>query len=161
MTRVEKLFVNFNGMEVEASQPLAELYSPELYQAVQELLSAERSARERSHLPPTAARSLLGDPHELVRLAREKLLRWGVTPSQIDAIVARGKAEQGLPILAPIGGTVVKKNVVEGQYLAEGESLFEVVDLDHVWVQAPIYEAQLGFVRDGPGRGDDGRGVPG
>ena len=32
MARVEKLFVNFTGTFVEVGDPLAELYSPELYQ---------------------------------------------------------------------------------------------------------------------------------
>ncbi len=44
-SRVEKLYVNFTGENVEAGQPLAELYSPELYQAIQELLNAARRGR--------------------------------------------------------------------------------------------------------------------
>ena len=45
MTRVEKLYVNFTGVDVAAGEPLAELYSPELYQAVQELLLAAKRAQ--------------------------------------------------------------------------------------------------------------------
>ena len=33
------------------------------------------------------------------------------------------EVEMLLPILAPIGGIVVRKNVVEGQYVAEGEAM--------------------------------------
>ncbi len=36
-SRVETLHVNFTGEDVDAGQPLAELYSPELNQAIQEL----------------------------------------------------------------------------------------------------------------------------
>src|SRR5512135_169530 len=46
MSRVEKLHVNFTGVDVEAGETLAELYSPELYQAIQELLLARRSAQQ-------------------------------------------------------------------------------------------------------------------
>ena len=42
-----------------------------------------------------------------------------------------------------------KKNVVEGQEVQEGYPMFEVVDLDTVWVQAQVYEHQLGLVHEG------------
>src|SRR5262249_34680590 len=45
-SRVEKLYVNFEGINVTAGQPLAELYSPELYQATRELLMNQRRAAE-------------------------------------------------------------------------------------------------------------------
>src|SRR5262249_4693487 len=68
-TRVEKLFVDFTGREVKAGEPLAELYSPELHQAIQELLTAARLAGQDAPQTRTAAgRSLLGDRRELVRL---------------------------------------------------------------------------------------------
>jgi Cu(I)/Ag(I) efflux system membrane fusion protein len=149
MSRVEELHVNFEGTAVEAGEPLAELYSPELYQAVQELLLARRSAQERPRAQTAIGRSALGDPGELVRLSKEKLRLWGITPEQVDRILAAGRADVTLPILAPIGGVVVGKNVVEGQYVAEGEAMFEVADLSHVWIQAQVYEDQLALVRVG------------
>lgn len=147
--RVEKLFVNFTGTAVEAGQPLAEVFSPELYQAVQELLLAQKTAVERSAPRTALGRSLVGDGAEMVRLAREKLALWGVTPGQIDEILAKGQGDFRMPILSPIGGVVVRKNVVEGQYVPYGEAMFEVADLSHVWIQARVYEDQVGLVRVG------------
>ena len=49
LARVEKLFVNFTGTFVEVGEPLADLYSPELYQATRELLLAQRTASERTN----------------------------------------------------------------------------------------------------------------
>jgi Cu(I)/Ag(I) efflux system membrane fusion protein len=55
MSRVEKLSVNFTGTPVKAGGILAEVYNPELYQAVRELLLAQERAREsapsRAHSP--------------------------------------------------------------------------------------------------------------
>ncbi|MFO0950493.1 MAG: efflux RND transporter periplasmic adaptor subunit [Isosphaeraceae bacterium] len=149
MARVESLHVNFTGTAVKAGEPLAEVYSPELYQAVQELLLAHRRASEPTAPRSPLAQSVLGDSQELVRLGREKLVLWGMTPEQVDGILARGRAEARLPVLSPIGGVVVRKGVVAGQYVAEGETLFEVADLSHVWVQAQVYEDQLALVRVG------------
>lgn len=151
-SRVEKLYINFAGKEVKAGEPLAELYSPELYQAVQELLTtAQRADQSTAGVQTAAGRSLLGDRRELVRLSAEKLKRWGITQPQIDEILRKGKTDFTITILAPIGGTVVKKNVVEGQEVQEGYAMFEIADLGHLWVRAEVYEHQLGLVREGQG----------
>ena len=69
-SRVEKLHVDFNGREVKAGEPLAELYSPELHQAIQELLTAARRAELDANRPATGhGSSLLGDRRDLVRLS--------------------------------------------------------------------------------------------
>jgi Cu(I)/Ag(I) efflux system membrane fusion protein len=147
--RVEKLHVNFTGTPVKAGEPLAELYSPELYQAVRELLLAQRNAAQGTRLQSATSRALLGGGTDLVQLAREKLALWGLTPQQIDQILASGQADYRMPILSPISGVVIRKNVVEGQYVAEGEALFEVADLGRVWVQAQVFEDQIGKVKVG------------
>jgi Cu(I)/Ag(I) efflux system membrane fusion protein len=149
LARVEKLFVNVTGTFVVVGEPLAELYSPELYQATRELLLAQRTSNERSKSQTALGQSLLGNRSDLVTLARDKLTLWGITTEQIDQLLAKGKADYRLPILAPIRGYVVRKNIFEGQYVSEGEAMFEVADLSHVWVQAKIYEDQVDRVRLG------------
>ena len=149
MSRIEKLYVNFAGDSVKAGQPLAELYSPELYQAIRELLLAQKSAKERIPAQSAFGRSLAGGEGDLLNLAKEKLARWGITAKQVDEILASGKAEHNVAILAPIGGVVTRKNVVEGQYVAEGEAMFEIADLSHLWVQAQVFENQFASVKVG------------
>ncbi len=148
-SRVEKLRVNFTGQDVEIGQTLAELYSPELYQAIQELLSAAGRASQTGQLRSDAARSLAADLQEMVRASAEKLERWGITQAQIDHILTKGKSDFTTPVLSPVRGHVFKKNVVEGQEVREGDVMFEIVDLDVVWVQAQVYEQQLGSVQEG------------
>jgi Cu(I)/Ag(I) efflux system membrane fusion protein len=161
-TRVEKLYVNFNGQDVKSGEPLADLYSPELDQAVQELLTASRRAEEDpARLQTAAGRSLLGDRRELVRLSAEKLKRWGITQVQIDAFLKEGRAGFTIPIFSPIGGHVVAKNVVEGDEVQEGFPMFEIADLHTVWVQAQVYENQVGLVREGQAVEATVGGLPG
>jgi membrane fusion protein, copper/silver efflux system len=148
-TRVEKLYVNFTGQDVKAGEPLAELYSPELSLAISELLNAARRV-EHSARPQTAiARSLVDDRLDMVRASSEKLKRWGVTEAQIGEILKQGKTNFTFPILSPLGGHVFKKNVVEGQEVQEGYTMFEVADLHTVWVEAQVYEHQVGLVHEG------------
>jgi Cu(I)/Ag(I) efflux system membrane fusion protein len=149
-SRVEKLYVNFEGINVQAGQPLAELYSPELYQATRELLISQRRAAEGLRSTP-AARGL-GDPNELLRLSIDKLKLWGITQEQIDQMLRDGHADYRVPIYSPLGGGmihVIQKNVVEGQYVEEGQPLFVVADLSHVWIRAKVYEDNIPLVRVG------------
>jgi Cu(I)/Ag(I) efflux system membrane fusion protein len=148
-SRVEKLYINVTGENVDAGQPLAELYSPELSQAIQELLNSTRRAAPSIEPQTEIGRSLTIDRHEMVRASAEKLKRWGITQAQIDDILAKGKADPSFRILSPKSGHVFKKNVVEGQELPEGYPMFEVIDLDTVWVQAQVYEHQLGPIHEG------------
>jgi Cu(I)/Ag(I) efflux system membrane fusion protein len=149
MSRVEKLAVNFTGTFVEVGDVLAEVYSPELYQAVRELLLAQQRAREASSPSTSLGRSLLGNGDDLVQLTTEKLRLWGITQEQIDEILRTGKASPRMSIVAPLCGVVVRKSVVEGQYVAEGDPLFEIADLSHVWILAQVYEDQLALVQVG------------
>jgi membrane fusion protein, copper/silver efflux system len=149
-SRVEKLYVNFRGQGVEVGQTLAELYSPELSQAIQELITAARSGEQVINETETAAnQSLAGGRRELARLAGEKLRRWGITQAQIDEILRTGKSDFKFPILSPIRGNVVSKNVVEGQEVPERFVMFEAADLHVVWVLAQVYERQLGLIHLG------------
>jgi len=148
-TRVEKLHVNVTGQEVEVGQTLAELYSPELSQAIQELLSASRRAAQPNQAQTAVGRSLTADRQEIVRSATEKLRRWGLTQPQVDEVLRKGESDFTIPILSPIRGHVYKKNVVEGQEVQAGFAMFEIADLHTVWVQAQVYEHQLGLVHVG------------
>ncbi len=148
-SRVEKLYVNFTGQDVEVGQTLAELYSPELNQAIQELLSASASGAAVDAPRSAVARSLAADREEMFKASAEKLKRWGITPAQIDVILTKRRIDVTVPIVSPARGHVLNKNVKEGQEVQEGFPMFEVVDLHTVWVQAQVYEQQLGMVHEG------------
>jgi Cu(I)/Ag(I) efflux system membrane fusion protein len=148
-SRVEKLYVNFSGQDVEVGQTLAELYSPELNQAIQELLNASQRAEHSTQPQSAVGRSLLADRQEMVRASTEKLRRWGIDQAQIDEILKKRNAGFTVPILSPVSGHVFKKNVVEGDEVPAGYAMFQVGDLHTVWVQAQVYEHQLGSIHEG------------
>ena len=49
-------------------------------------------------------------------------------------------------IRAPITGVVTKINKNLGEQVAAGEAILEIVNLDIVWVEAPIFERDLSLV---------------
>ena len=127
--RIDKLFVNETGQLVAAGQELASLYSPDLNVTVQSLVDAQRSGNA-----------------ELLRSTRVRLQLLGISDDQIDEIVATGKSNTHLKIRSPISGHIIKKYIREGQYVDEGTPLYDVADLSSVWIQAQIYEDDMGFL---------------
>ena len=142
--RIEKLFVNFAGAEVKEGEPLAVIYSPVLLTAEREYLSALGQTN-------LAGSPRLGAEHQrLVEGARQRLKRLGLTDAQIENVRNSGAATNfTTQIVAPISGTVVKREVLEGQYVKEGDKLFELIDLSRLWFVFEVYEQDLPLVRTG------------
>src|SRR4051812_16969363 len=134
--RVEKLFVNYVGAEVEAGQPLATLYSPALRTAFSEYQIIAKQ-------PDTGQRS------QLLTGIRERLLRLGMAAKDIDAAAVADKVPVEIKIQTPIAGTVVARNVYEGQYVKEGDVLFEIGDFSKMWFVFDAYERDIPWLRVG------------
>ena len=137
--RIDKLYANYLGMAVKAGEPLADLYSPELLSAQQELLQAAK-------LPGGGAAA-----DSLLAATRERLRLWGLTAEQIAGIEREGQVRDHVTFQAPIGGVVVEKDVREGQYVDAGQRMLTVADLRQVWVQLDAYESDLARLHAGQG----------
>jgi Cu(I)/Ag(I) efflux system membrane fusion protein len=129
---VERLFVNFTGVEIKAGDHLAELYSPSLFVGEQELLLAVRDGLA-----------------QYVELSTAKLKRWGLTDQQIDDLVRNKKATDLVTLYSPISGTVIEKAVLQSSAFKAGDVLYRVANLDTVWVYLDVYEYDLAWVRHG------------
>lgn len=49
----------------------------------------------------------------------------------------------GYAVAAPLSGTVVKVRKSEGDHVTPGEAILEIVNLETVWIEAPIFERDL------------------
>ena len=130
--RIEKLFINFEGAEVKAGQPLALFYSPQL-------LAAEREY----------ALSRIQKNTTISTVGAARLQQMGLTPEQIEKIPERSANDLFFEILAPISGTIVKRVAYEGQYVQAGEKLMEIADFSTMWLQFPAYEQDLPLLKVG------------
>ncbi len=139
--RIEKLFVNFTGAAVRRGDPLAEIYSPGLVSAQEELLQAKR-AFESAPEGDRAARSML-------EASREKLRQYGLTPAQIEAVEKDGKVSRRIVTYAPSSGIVVDLSAKEGQYVKTGSTLMKIADLSEVWVTFKAFQSDLPLIRPG------------
>ena len=134
--RIERLMINAVGDAVSKGQTLALIYSPELYTATQELVSA-------LNFPGGQQRQ------QLVEAATEKLRLLNVPQSQIDEIMQTRKASPYVQLKANTSGTVVRKEVAQGDYVRQGEPLLQIANLSQVWAVFQAYETDLPFVHKG------------
>lgn len=128
----ERLFVNFTGVEVNKGDHLAEVYSPDLVVAQQELLVAAGAARS-----------------ELLDTTKIKLRRLGLTDGQVSELLEKRKVTERITLLSPIAGTVIVRNVTQNAAFKSGDILYQIANLDSVWGYLDIYESQLPWLRYG------------
>jgi multidrug efflux pump subunit AcrA (membrane-fusion protein) len=127
--RIDKLYVNVTDQIVEAGQDLALLYSPDLAVPVQNLLDARRPEEKE--------------------LVRRKLQLLGMDDEQLRQIEKEGKPVTQVRIRSPIQGHVIRKYVLEGDYVDEGARVYLVAGLATVWIEAQFYENELPYLRVG------------
>ena len=132
--RIETLAIGFIGEEVFKGQLLATMYSPELYAAQQELITAL---------------SLKDTQPALYKAVRTKLKLWKLSESQINKIEMSGKIQEIFPVYATVSGTVSEKLVAEGAAIKKGQPLFKIANLETVWASFDVYENQINRFKKG------------
>jgi membrane fusion protein, copper/silver efflux system len=144
--RLDRLFVDFCCAEIEAGQPMVQLYSPELIGAQEELLQAYRTLAEMRQASDERVRR---SAEATLDTSREKLRLLGLNQQQIEQVTASGKVQDRITIHAPASGTVIERFIREGMYVQAGDPLYEVADLSRVWVNLEAYESDLPWLREG------------
>ena len=132
--RIEKLYVTFTGEQVSVGQKLADIYSPDLIAAQRELLEAVK---------------LTSVNPNLLEAARNKLRFWKISNNTITNIETSGKIQEIFPLFAAESGIVTNRRVSTGDYLRQGEPLFDLVNLGNVWVLFDAYEESLANIKVG------------
>lgn len=132
--RIEKLYVTFTGESVQEGQKLAEIYSPQLITAQRELLEASK---------------LKGVNTSLLEAARNKLRFWKIGEEAIKAIEEKKTIQETFTLYAGESGIVTQRRVAVGDHLNEGEPLFDLMNLNKVWVLFDAYEQDLAHISIG------------
>lgn len=155
---VERLYVNETGQPVARGQPLLEVYSPDVLAAEQELLLAEQLQRSVGQssvpgVPPSTT--------DLVAAAKRRLELWDIAPAQIDEVIRTGVVRRAFTLYSPASGVVIQKNVIQGQSIAVGQTLYTIADIADVWIDAQLREADASAARVGAGADIEITGLPG
>ncbi|WP_457747108.1 efflux RND transporter periplasmic adaptor subunit [Sulfurimonas sp.] len=131
---VEKLYANKIYAYVKKGEPLVTLYSPEVYKAKEDYLNSYSYTKVRKN-------------QGMLRSAKLKLELLGVHEKEIKNVLKKKKVSPYTTIYAPVSGYIFKKNIVDGAAFNAKSRLFEIVNLDEVWVETKIFEDDVKWIK--------------
>lgn len=132
--RIDKLYVTSIGQQVKMGDVIAEIYSPELVVAQQELIATYQTKLEYP---------------ELYQSVRKKFKFWKINDQQLVEIEKTGKVKMRFAIYAHVTGTVTEIAVNKGAHIMDGHPIFKVSNLATVWAEFDVYEKQLSSIKKG------------
>jgi len=132
---VEKLYVNQIYTYVKKGEPLALVYSAEVYKAKEDYLNSFNYTRNKPN-------------KGMLKSAKLKLALLKVAPDEISQVIKEKKVSQNTTIYAPKSGYIFMKNINEGSAFNAKAELFKIVNLDDVWVETKVFEDDLKWLKN-------------
>jgi RND family efflux transporter MFP subunit len=83
--------------------------------------------------------------------AGQRLLLLGLAPQKVNSLRTPSQITSEIALMAPISGTITKRDVSAGEVIEANKELMRVTNLASVWVIAQVFEKDLSVVRDGSG----------
>ncbi|GGE13705.1 efflux RND transporter periplasmic adaptor subunit [Psychroflexus salis] len=125
--RIERLYVNEDGEQVQKGQVIAELYAPEIQILKEELELAKRQENEM-----------------LLKSITTKIENFQLAVSDVKSIV-NGR----LKLRSPKTGVISNLKVKEGDNLKADQQLMRIADLSTLWAIVDVYENDLNRIKKG------------
>lgn len=144
--RIDRLYIDYTGVQVQRGQKLFELYSPELYSAQEELIQAVKASSQLSQSTMESSRI---SASRTIDAVKERLRLWGLTKQQIEEIERKGTPSDHVTIVAPMSGVVLHKGAIEGSYVKTGTPVYEIADLSVLWLKLDVYESDIAWIELG------------
>jgi len=129
---IESLNVSAVGDTVERGELLFELYSPTLFNAQKDLVSALK----------------LGEK-SLIQSARQRLRLLGMNARQIETVEKDRAAKERIGIYAHGAGIVSDLQVRHGMFIEPRSEVMAIGSIDSVWVIAEVFERQASWLAMG------------
>ena len=108
---IEHLYANKTFLHVKKGEPLAKLYSQEIYTAELELINALRIKSD-----------------SMVQSITQKLKLLGVDEKVIAKVLSDKSVSESITITSPYSGIITQKGINQGSFVAKGMKLYEMSD---------------------------------
>jgi len=131
---VKKLYADKIYKYVKKGEPLALVYSPEVYKAKEEYLNSYNYTKNRPN-------------KGMLKSAKLKLALLEVAPNEISQVIKMREVSPNTTIYAPQSGYIFMKNINEGSAFNAKTNLFEIVNLDDVWVEVKVFEDDVKWLK--------------
>jgi len=143
---IRKVYADATGNFIGKGQPLFTIYSPDLVSTEQEYLIAKKNSES---LQRSGVSGVASGAASLLTAAKERLLQWEVSPSEIEKLDQGGKPITDLTIYSPVSGYITDKKALPNMYVQPETMLYTVADLSDVWVLAQVFQSDAGKIKPG------------
>lgn len=143
---VRKVFADATYQYVRKGQPLFTIYSPELVATEQDYLLARRN---QTALSGSSVDGVASGASSLVTAAEHRLQQWDIPESEIAKLESTGKPITELSIDSPASGYIMERNVLPNMYVEPSTKLYSLADLSYVWINAQVFQNDMGSVKRG------------
>ncbi|MDF1877955.1 efflux RND transporter periplasmic adaptor subunit, partial [Sulfurimonas sp. SAG-AH-194-L11] len=132
---VEKIYADKIYKYVRKGEPLVTVYSPEVYKAKEDYLNSYNYTKHKKN-------------KGMLKSAKLKLQLLGVNPQEIDELVKTKKVSFNTTIYAHTNGYIFKKTISHGSAFNAKAQLYELVNLDEVWLETKVYENDIPWLKN-------------
>ena len=143
---IRKVFADATYQYVRKGEPLFTIYSPELVATQEEYLLARRN---QTALSASSVDGVASGASSLTTAAEERLLQWEIPNSEIAKLQETGKAITELSINSPASGYIMERMALPNIYVDPATKLYTLADLSHVWVNAQVFQNDVGRLKRG------------
>lgn len=132
--RIEKLFIKAEGDKIYKGQKIASIYSPKMLTAQEEFIQAIDMKKQYP---------------EIYTAARKKLINLKISKDEIKEIETTGIGLKYFTIESEYSGYITNKLINKGDYIKIGQTLYDIADMNKLWVEFDVYEKDLSFIKLG------------
>jgi Cu(I)/Ag(I) efflux system membrane fusion protein len=132
---VESMYADKLYTKVRKGEALAKVYSPEVLKAKDDYLSTIKFSEIRPN-------------PSMLESAKTKLELLDIPSAEIASVRKNNKVSRFTTLISPADGYLFKKSISNGSSFNAKSSIFEIVNLDKVWVELKVHQDQLALVND-------------
>jgi RND family efflux transporter MFP subunit len=143
---IRKVFANASYQYVRKGDPLFTIYSPDLVATQQEYLLARQNQQAMS---ASTVDGVATGAASLSSAAEQRLQQWDIPESEIAKLKETGKTIPDLTINSPVSGYITERNAFPNMYADPATRLYTVADLSRVWVNAQVFQNDVGRLKPG------------
>ena len=143
---VRKVFANATYQYVRKGDPLFTIYSPDLVATQEEYLLARRN---ETALTGSSVDGVAAGASSLTTAAEQRLRQWDIPSGEITKLQETGKAVTELTINSPASGYIMERMALPNMYVEPATKLYTLADLSLVWVNAQVFQNDVGRLKRG------------
>ena len=143
---IREVFANATYQYVNRGKPLFTIYSPDLYATEQEYLQARQN---ENSLGRSAVEGVAQTSTDLAQAAEQRLRLWNLPEETLKRIERERKPEAEVTIYSPVSGYITERTAVPNLYVDPSTRLYTLADLSHVWINAQVFQDDLGRLMPG------------